>query len=175
MSNQSSINILCLNSCFSKHTRCLCACKWLSHLACRLESCIIGFTEATVGGNFIENCRYIVSFFLISHCTFIQKQPPEVFCEHFANFRGKHVLRSHFSKVEVPNAWNFIKKWLEHRCFLVKLAIIFGTSIYKNICERLLLFICEKANFGRPLEDSLRFCQGDKDQWQLDNSRAKKV
>ena len=34
---------------------------------------------------------------------------------------------------------NFIKKRLQHRCFLVKLAKFLRTSIFQKICERLLL------------------------------------
>ena len=42
---------------------------------------------------------------------------------------------------------NFIKKRLQHRCFLVKLAKFLRTSIFKKICERLhLQDITEKNN-----------------------------
>ena len=33
---------------------------------------------------------------------------------------------------------NFIKNRIQHKCFLVKFAKFLGTSILKNICERLL-------------------------------------
>ena len=36
-------------------------------------------------------------------------------------------------------AYNIIKKRLQHRCFLVNFAAFLGTTILKNIFERLLL------------------------------------
>ena len=44
-----------------------------------------------------------------------------------------------FNKVAYIYWYNFIQKRLQLRCFPVKFAIIFGTPILKNICERLLL------------------------------------
>ena len=43
----------------------------------------------------------------------------------------------------VQEAWacNFIKKRLQHFCFPVKFPNFLRTSILKNICERLLLFV----------------------------------
>ena len=37
-------------------------------------------------------------------------------------------------------ARNFIKKRLQHKCFLVNIAKFLSTPILKNICERLLLY-----------------------------------
>ena len=52
---------------------------------------------------------------------------------------------------------NFIKKRLQHRCFLVKLAKFLRTSIFKNICERLLLQdITEKNNSSISFKKLLR-------------------
>ena len=52
-----------------------------------------------------------------------------------------HVSQENTCDGEIVNlqAWNFIKKELKHRCFLVKFAKLLKTSILKNICERLLL------------------------------------
>ena len=61
--------------------------------------------------------------------------------KNFASHRKTPVLESLFYKVETPQACNFIKKRLIHRCFLVKLAKFLRTPILKNICERLLLYI----------------------------------
>ena len=66
---------------------------------------------------------------LTSETTFIfQKQTPEVLCknsfsEKFSKFHRKTpVLESLFNKVAVLKTYNFIKKMLQHRCFLVKFA-----------------------------------------------------
>ena len=39
-------------------------------------------------------------------------------------------------------AYNFIKKRLRHRCFPVNIAKFLSTPILKNICKRLLLWMC---------------------------------
>ena len=54
----------------------------------------------------------------------------KVVLENFAIFTGKHLLESLFNKLA-----------LQHRCFPVDVAKFLRTSILKNICERLLLFI----------------------------------
>ena len=41
----------------------------------------------------------------------------------------------------LPNAWKFIKKRLQQRCFPVKFTKFLKMRILKNICERLLLKI----------------------------------
>ena len=51
------------------------------------------------------------------------------------------MLESRFNKVAGPQACNFIRKRLQHRCFPVKFAIFFRTAILKNVCERLLLLV----------------------------------
>ena len=71
---------------------------------------------------------------------FVQTQPPEVFCKKdvpktFANFTGKHLCWS------LLQVCNFIKERLRHWCFSVKFAKFLRTSILKNTCERLLLFV----------------------------------
>ena len=50
-------------------------------------------------------------------------------------FTGKHLCWGLF--LIKLQACNFIKKRLQHRCFLVKYAIFLRTTILKNICERL--------------------------------------
>ena len=61
--------------------------------------------------------------------------------KNFANFTGKHVLESHFNKVADLKSCNFIKKRLQHRCFLVKFLKFLRIPLFKNICEQLLLYI----------------------------------
>ena len=45
-----------------------------------------------------------------------------------------------FNKVAELRAFNFIKK-LQRSCFLVKFAKFLRTPFFKNICERLLLYL----------------------------------
>ena len=54
---------------------------------------------------------------------YFQKQSPNVFCKkgvlkNFANFTGKHMFKSLFKEVAGLQACMFIKKRLQHRCFL---------------------------------------------------------
>ena len=49
------------------------------------------------------------------------------------------VLESLFHKITGLQGSNFIKKWLQHRCFPVNVAKFLGTPILYNICGRLLL------------------------------------
>ena len=55
------------------------------------------------------------------------------------NHRSSHWRCSMKECVLKNFACNFIKKRLQHRCFLVKLAKFVRKSIFKNICERLLI------------------------------------
>ena len=49
--------------------------------------------------------------------------------------------------LKVPTkSCNFIKKRLQHRCFLVNIAKFLRTPILKNICERLLLNFSHKVS-----------------------------
>ena len=48
-------------------------------------------------------------------------------------------MESLFNKVEGLQARNFIKKRLQHNCFLENNAKFLKTTILKSICERLLL------------------------------------
>ena len=59
----------------------------------------------------------------------------------FYMFHMFHMLESLFSRVAgLQLLSNFISKRLQHRCFAVKLAKFLRTPIWKNNCERLLLF-----------------------------------
>ena len=58
----------------------------------------------------------------------------------FVIFTGKQLCWSlFFNKNVVLQACNFIKKKLQHRCFLENTAKFLRAAILKNICERLLL------------------------------------
>ena len=66
-----------------------------------------------------------------------QKQPPETFYKKevlrdFPMFTGQHVCWSLF--LIKLQAWNFIKKRLQHRCFPVNTAKFLRAPILKNIC-----------------------------------------
>ena len=63
----------------------------------------------------------------------VQKQPLEVFfrkdvLKNFAYFTGKQLRWSLFNKVAGPQACNFIKKRIQHRCVPVKLE-----NFYKHL------------------------------------------
>ena len=60
--------------------------------------------------------------------------------KNFATFTEKHLCWILFiNKNPGLQTCNFIKKRLQHRCFLDSTAKFFRTTILKNICERLLL------------------------------------
>ena len=61
--------------------------------------------------------------------------------KNFANFTGKPLCWSLFLKSCRVEAWNIIKKRLQHKCFPVNILKFLKTPILKNICERLLLYI----------------------------------
>ena len=52
--------------------------------------------------------------------------------KNFANFTETPMLESLLNKVAVLEAWNFIKKRLQHRCFLVNFAKFLRTSFLQN-------------------------------------------
>ena len=66
---------------------------------------------------------------------YFQKQLPDVFCkkicsEKFRKFHGKPpILNSLFNKVADLQTWTFIKKRLQHRCFLVNIVKFLRASI----------------------------------------------
>ena len=66
----------------------------------------------------------------------IQKQPFADVLQnsYFKNFRNIHrktpVLESLSNKVAALKAYNFIKNWLQHKCFLVNIAIFLKLAFY---------------------------------------------
>ena len=71
---------------------------------------------------------------------FVKKQPLEVFFKKgvlkiFLKFTGKRLPWG------LLQACNFIKKRLQHQCFPVKFKKFLRTSILKNTCKILLLFV----------------------------------
>ena len=70
--------------------------------------------------------------------SFHVKEPPEVFCEKrsFQRFLKLHretpVLKSLLNIVGCLKVCNFIKNWLQHRCFPVKFMKFLRTPILKN-------------------------------------------
>ena len=58
--------------------------------------------------------------------------------KHFVIFTGKHLCRDlFFNKVAGHQGCNFIKKRLQHRCYLVNIRKFIRSTILKNISERL--------------------------------------
>ena len=58
--------------------------------------------------------------------------------KNFAIFTEENLCWSHFlNKNTGVKSWNFIKKRLHHRCFLVNIATFLRRLTLKNICERL--------------------------------------
>ena len=53
--------------------------------------------------------------------------------------RKAPMLESLFNKVSGLQAWSFIRKRLQHRCFHVNIAKYLRTPILMNICQQLLL------------------------------------
>ena len=63
--------------------------------------------------------------------------------KNLAIFTGKHLccVRISFYKVAGLKACIFIKKRIQHRCFLVNIAKFLRIPILKKVCKRLLLMI----------------------------------
>ena len=64
------------------------------------------------------------------------------------NHRSSHWRYSVKERVLKNFTCNFIKKRLQHRCFLMKLAKFLRTAIFKKICERLLLQDITEQNYS---------------------------
>ena len=64
---------------------------------------------------------------------YFQKQPPEVFCKKMCSLKVCKYYR------KIPVLESVFK--LKHRCFPVKFAKFLRIPIFKNICERLLLYL----------------------------------
>ena len=77
---------------------------------------------------------------------FVQKQRPEVFYKKKVFLKISQILQENtcvgasFNNFADLQACNFIKKIFQ-QCFLMKFAKLLRTPIFKNICERLLLFV----------------------------------
>ena len=55
-------------------------------------------------------------------------------------------------------ACNFIKKWLQYRCFPVKFAKVSRTTILQNICEQMFFWPCEHLWPNKVLAQYERYC-----------------
>ena len=55
---------------------------------------------------------------------------------HWRCFMKKAVLKNFCNILKKIAGLNFIKKRLQHRCFLLNIAIFLRTPIVKNICQR---------------------------------------
>ena len=100
------------------------------------------------------NHRDLLGLFSSSHrrCSVKKK------IQNFANFTGKHRCWS------LTQACNFIKKKLQQWCFPVKFAKVLRTSIFKNNCERLLLFVSPQSTIANSsgklrLDETLTECK----------------
>ena len=87
----------------------------------------------------------LIYFYLLSVLSWVQKMPPEVSFKKRCPlklrniFRKTLVLGSLFNKVVGLQDCKYIKKRLQHRCFVRNLPKCLRTPFLKNICERLLL------------------------------------
>ena len=52
--------------------------------------------------------------------------------KNFANFTGKHILKSLFNKVAGLKSCNFIKKRLQHTCFAVEFEKFLKTTFLRT-------------------------------------------
>ena len=92
----------------------------------------------------------------------VWNQPPEVFYKRSCSQKFRNIqrkipdLESLFNKAAGREAFNFIKKRLQLRCFPLNIAKFLRTPFLKNICERLLLRVLKPTSclFLYPLETS---------------------
>ena len=88
-----------------------------------------------------EQISHLIYFYLLSVLYWVQKKPPEVFFKKRYSlklrniFRKTLVLGSFFKKVVGLHNCKYIKKRLQHRCFLRNLRKILRTHFLKNICK----------------------------------------
>ena len=75
--------------------------------------------------------------------------------KNFANFTGKHLCWSLFTKVAGLQTCNFIKKRPQNRCFPEKFVKYLQIPILNNICERLLFYFSDPL--GATAKRNLRF------------------
>ena len=65
--------------------------------------------------------------------------------KNFVNFTGKHLCWSLF--LIKLQAWNFVKKRLQHRCFPVKFAKVLRTPVLKNTSGGYFYLCCFSSMF----------------------------
>ena len=92
----------------------------------------------------LNRFHILIYFYLFSVLYWDQKKPQEVFFKQRCSLKLRDiyacftpVLRSLSNKVVGSQACKYIKKRLQHWCFLWNLQKILRTSFLKNICERL--------------------------------------
>ena len=87
----------------------------------------------------------LIYFYLLSVSYWVQKKPPEVSFKKRCPLKLRNIFRktpelgSLFNKVVGLQDCKYIKKRLQHRCFVQNLRTFLRTHFVKNICERLLL------------------------------------
>ena len=83
----------------------------------------------------LEILRNSPTIFRSSHCSHSIKK---AILKDFVRFTGKHLCWSlFFNKLAGHKPCNFIKKKLQHRCFLANIDKFGRSPILKNICEQL--------------------------------------
>ena len=93
----------------------------------------------------LNRSHTLIYFYLLSVLYWVQKKPPEVSFKKRCPlklrniFRKTAVLGSLFNKVVGLQDCKYIKKRLQHRCFVRNLPKCLRTPFLKNIYERLLL------------------------------------
>ena len=65
----------------------------------------------------------------------------KVVLKNFAKSTEKHLCWSHYLTKLRPEACNFIKQWLQRKCFPVDFAKLLRTPILQNICKWQLLYL----------------------------------
>ena len=85
----------------------------------------------------------LIYFFIVNSLLLVQKQPPEVFFKKSCSLKLRNIYRKTPVLGSLFNrglqACNYIKRRLQHWCFLWNLLKLLRTPFLKNICERLLL------------------------------------
>ena len=98
--------------------------------------------------SFMSKCGLRLSMHL-----FLQKQPPDVFCDksvlrNFAKFTGEHLCQSlFFNKVEGLKPVTLLEKKLGHKCFSVNFAKFLRTPFIIELLWWLLLFLAQQYVF----------------------------
>ena len=88
--------------------------------------------------NFLNRFNTLIYFYLLTVLYWVQKKLLRCSLKLRNTYRKTPVLGSLFNKVVGLQACNYIKKRVQHRCFLWNFRKFLRTSFLKNICERLL-------------------------------------